>query len=190
MNALLLGVLVAAEGEPHRDDSGQVVTHHWLLPEQAELIYGTISSLLIFGLLWKFAGPPIKKAFIARTARIEAEIAAADAAVAAANADAAKIRDAKGDIDAERGRLFAEADAQAEALLRDGRERLESEVAELEARSAAELASSTTRVSDEMRAEIARIVQHATDRVVADSLDQATGDDLVEAFIQRVGASS
>ena len=40
-----------------------------------------------------------------------------------------------------------------------------------------------------MRAEIARIVQQATDRVVADSLDASADDALIEAFIQRVGAS-
>ena len=190
MNALVLAAFVAAEGEPHRDDEGQVVTHHWLLPEAAELIYGTIASLLIFGLLWKFAGPPIKKAFIGRTERIRAELAAADEAVDAANADAAKIRDAKGDIDAERARLFADADAQAEALLRDGRARLENEVADLEARAEADLASSTSRVGDEMRAEIARIVQEATERAVTASVDTSTDEALVENFIQRVGASS
>jgi len=36
-----------------------------------------------------------------------------------------------GDVDGERTRLFAEADAQAEALLQDGRQRLVEEVAEL-----------------------------------------------------------
>jgi len=190
MNALIVAAWIAAEGEPARDDNGQIVTHHWLLPEQAELIYGTIASLLIFGLLYKFAGPAIKKGLSDRTARIQGELDSAANAVQAADADATRIRDAKGDIDAERARLFAEADAQAEALLRDGRVRLDREVAELEARAEAELAAGTTRVGDEMRAEISRIVQHATDRVVADSIDKATDDALIEAFIQRVGASS
>lgn len=189
MNALILSTLIAAEGEPHRDDNGQIVTHHWLWPEQAELIYGSIASILIFALLYKYAGPPIKKAFNGRTERIQGELDGAAEAVAAANADATRIRDAKGDIDAERARMFAEADAQAEALLSDGRERLDREIADLEARSEAELASNTGRVGDEMRAEIARIVQQATDRVVADSLDASADDALIEAFIQRVGAS-
>lgn len=120
MNTWILAAWVAAEGEPYRDDNGQIVTHHWLWPEKAELIYGSIASLLIFGLLYKFAGPAIKKAFTGRTERIQGELDAAEAEAAAADAEAATIRAAKGDIDAERARLFAEADEQAEALLRDG----------------------------------------------------------------------
>lgn len=189
MNVLTM-IFVAAEGEPHRDDNGQIVTHHWLLPEAAELIYGTIASVVIFGLLWKFAGPAIKKGFTGRTARIQAELDAAAAAKAEAEAEAEQIRQAKGDIDAERQRLFAEADASAEARLADGRVRLENEVAELEARAAAEIAAASERSGDELRAEIARAATAATERVIAGGLDASTQQDLIEGFIQRVGASS
>jgi F-type H+-transporting ATPase subunit b len=188
MNVILALVLAAEEG-PHRDDNGQVITHSWLWPEQAELIFGTLASLIIFGLLYKFAGPVVKKSLKDRTGRVQAEIDAAQQALEAATADAKQIRDAKGDIDAERRRLFAEADAQAEALLADGRARLDAEVAELESRAAAELTAGGARAGDELRAEIGHVVQAATDQVVAASLDDASQQDLIEAFIQRVGAS-
>lgn len=189
MNAVL-AILVAAEGEPHRDDNGQVVTHHWLFPEQAELIYGTLASLIIFALLWKFAGPTVVKAFNGRTERVQTELDSAQRALDEATSDAERIRNAKGDIDAERGRLFSEADAQAEALLSDGRARLDAEAAELESRAAAELVASAARVGDELRLEIGRIVQASTDQVVTASLDAAADQALIEAFIQKVGASS
>ena len=73
-----------------------------------------------------------------------------------AEAEAAQIRQAKGDIDAERARLLAEAEAQAAAVLADGRARLDDEVAELEAEPVADIAAAGSRVSDELRAEIAR----------------------------------
>jgi hypothetical protein len=44
----LMAIFIAAEEGPHRDDQGQVITHHWLLPERSELLYGTISSVIIF----------------------------------------------------------------------------------------------------------------------------------------------
>ena len=190
MRNALLNILIAAADEPHRDDNGQVVTHHWLWPELSELIYGTAASLIIFYLLWKFAGPPAKKAFRGRTERIQEEIESAAQELEDANADAERIRTAKGDIDAERGRLFAEADAQAEALLSDGRARLENEVADLEARAATELEAGSGRASDELRAEIGRLAEASTDSVVAESLDTATDQDLIEGFIARVGATS
>ena len=45
-------------------------THHWLLPETAEIIYGGIASVLVIGALVKFAGPQFTKFLNARTERI------------------------------------------------------------------------------------------------------------------------
>ena len=163
---------------------------HWLWPEQAELIYGTISSLLIFGLLWKFAGPAVKKAMSDRTERIQDELDTSASAKAEAESEAADIRKAAGDIDGERQRLFAEADVQAQALLVEGRAHLEREVAELEARAEADIVSAGGRVNDELRAEIARLSNAATERLLAGgAIDDATQQDLIEGFISKVGAS-
>jgi F0F1-type ATP synthase membrane subunit b/b' len=118
------------------DADGNVTTHHWLLPETAEIIYGGLASLIIFGALWKFGGPMIKKSFAARTEKIQKELDAAAADKAAAATEAAGIRTAKGDIAAERQRLLAEAESQAAAVLEDGRARLAVEVAEVEAKAA------------------------------------------------------
>jgi F-type H+-transporting ATPase subunit b len=166
-------------------------THHWLLPETPEIIYGGLASLLIFGLLYKFAGPMVKKAMAARTLRIQGQLDDAANDRTSADAEAAQIRTAAGDIEAERSRLLADADTAAEQLLTDGRARLQQELIELEARADAELASIASRTSDEMRAEIARLANVATDRVLSDGLvDDALQQQLIESFIQKVGASS
>jgi F-type H+-transporting ATPase subunit b len=183
-------ILIAAAEEPHRDDNGQIVTHHWLLPEQSEIIYGTLASLIIFALLYKFAGPPIRKGLVARTERIQAEIDASTTALADADAEAAEIRQAKGNIEEERERMLAAADAEAEALLTDGRARLEVEIAELEARAAADLEAAAGRSGDELRSEMIRVAGASMEAVVADTLDDATQQELIESFIQRVGAST
>ena len=149
-----------------------------------------MASIIIFGALYKFAGPTIKKSFKDRTARIQKDLDDSASAAGAAETEAERIRSAKGDIDAERSRLYAEADAQAEALLADGRARLEAEMAELEARAEIELASAADRSGDELRAEIARYSSNAIDSVVDGTLDDAAQQELIEGFIARVGASS
>ena len=103
-------------------------------------------------------------------------------------AEAERIRQAQGDIDAERARLYAEADAQAEALLADGRTRLAAEVTELEARARADIAATAGRSSDELRVEIAKSAGTAVDAIVRDTLDDAAQQELIEEFIARVGA--
>ena len=145
---------------------------------------------MIFGLLWKFAGPAIKKAMSDRTERIQNELDASATAKTEAEAEAADIRQAAGDIDGERQRLFAEADAQAAALLVDGRESLEHEVAGLHTRADADIASAGGRANDELRAEISRLSNAATERLLATgAIDAATQQDLIEGFISKVGAS-
>jgi F-type H+-transporting ATPase subunit b len=166
-------------------------THHWLLPETKEIIWGGLASIIIFAALYKFAGPAVAKAMAARTAKIQGELDASAAAKADAQTEAGNIRQAAGDIGAERARLLADADTQAEALLTEGRARLEQEVADLDARADADIASAGSRVNDELRAEISRLANEATDRVLADgAIDAGTQQDLIEAFIQKVGASA
>ena len=170
------------------EDVTQTPSKFW--PEGYEMLFGIPASVIVFFLLWKFAGPAVKKGMTARTAKIQAELDAGEADRVAAEAEAAKIRQAKGDIGAERTRLLAEADTQAAALLEDGRARLAQEVTELEARAEADLAAAAARSGDELRAEIAKLSSAAVDHVVTGSLDEATQQALVESFIATVGAGA
>jgi F-type H+-transporting ATPase subunit b len=178
----LLSALVAVE------DPSQ--THSWIWPEGYELYFGGAAAITIFGLLFWKVGPLAKKALNDRTARIQAQLDEAAEAKASAEREAADIRQAKGDIGAERQRLLAEADEQAEALLTEGRARLDREVADLEAKAAADISAGAARDVDELRAEIARTASAVSDRVVVETLDDETHQRLIEDFIQRVGASA
>lgn len=172
------------------DSDGNVITHSPLLPETAEIIWGGLASLIIFYALYRFGWPAMKKFFNGRTAKIQKELDDAAADKAAAANEAGNIRQAKGDIEAERARIMSEATAQAEIVLADGRARLVTEVADLEARSAADIVAARGRVGDELRAEISRLSSAAVDHVVSGTLDDATQQELIEQFISRVGAQS
>lgn len=191
MNVLgIYAITRLASEEIVTDSEGNVVTHSSFLPETAEIIWGGLASLIIFYALYKFGWPAMKKFFNGRTAKIQKELDdAADDKTAAAT-EASDIRQAKGDIEAERSRIMAEAKAQADAALADGRARLVIEVAELEARSAADIEAARGRVGDELRAEISRLSSAAVDHVVSGTLDEATQQELIESFISRVGAQS
>ena len=183
-----IAVLPAAEDIPF-DDKGYT-TINPILPPTGELILGTLSFLIIFALFLKFGWPLIKEFYNNRTARIQQEIDESSAAKAAAETEAANIRAAKGDIDAERSRLYAEADAEAEALLRDGRARLENELVDLERRADMEIETAANRTGDELSVEIASLSSRAIDGVVRRTLDDSVQQELIENFIARVGAST
>ena len=150
---------------------------------------GGIASVAIFAVLIKFAGPMVKKSMSDRTDAIQKQIDASSNDLASAQADAANIRTALGDIAAEKSRLLSDANAQAAALLSDGRARLTAEVADLEAKADADIAAAAARGGDELRAEIARVSAVALDKVLPSVLDDATQQSLVENFITKVGAS-
>lgn len=187
MNRLhLIASLVQVEFDV--DDQG-VTSANPLLPPLKEIWIGGAASLIVFAALWKLAMPAIRKAMSDRTARIQGELDDAATATTEAEQSASEIRTALGDIDGERQRLFAEAEQQAAAILADGRARLDAEIAELHARSEADVASAATRGGDELRAEIGRHAAVSIDTVVADTLDDAAQQELIESFIQRVGAT-
>jgi F-type H+-transporting ATPase subunit b len=186
---LAAGRLFPGAEEIPFDDKGYT-TIDPIFPPLKELVPGTLASIIVFSLLaWK-AGPIIRKSFRDRTAGVQKQLDDAAAAKTAAEAEAVRIREAQGDIDAERCRLYAEADAQAEALLADGRARLAAEIAELEARAEADIASAAGRGNDELRTEIAKHSSVAVDTIVRDTLDDAAQQELIEGFIARVGAST
>lgn len=172
------------------DDDGFVTSADPILPPIKEIFIGGAASLIVFVALWKFAGPAIAKSLRDRTERIQGELDGAAEAQVDADRQAAEIRTALGDIDGERQRLFAEADAQAEAILVDGRARLDQEIAELHTRADADIAGASSRSGDELRSEIGRHASATIERVVADSLDATAQQELIESFIQRVGASN
>jgi F-type H+-transporting ATPase subunit b len=187
LNALAASV-VEAELVPN-DGVGSTSLSPFFAPIE-EVIIGGLASLIVFVLLYKFAWPVISQGMRDRTARIQADLDSSAAARTQAESDAVEIRTSLGDVDGERTRLFAEADTQATALLKDGRARLDDEVAELEVKAEADIAAAAGRGADDLRADIARYSSQAIESSVTTSLDDATQQELIEGFIARVGATS
>ena len=185
----IAGALLGAEKPVPNDGIGSTSLDPIWAPLK-EVVIGGLAFLVVFALLWKFAWPQIAAAMKARTDRIQKDLDESAAAKAAAEAEATQIRTALGDVDAERERLFAEAEAQAATLLEEGRARLAAEIAELEARADADIATTAERGSDDLRAEIARMSSQAIEQSVRSTLDDSAQQDLLEGFIARVGASA
>ena len=185
---LVAADLLAAESVPNDGVGSTSLDPIWA--PLKEVIIGGLATLIVFGLLYKYAWPAIAKGMKDRTTRIQNELDESAAARTQAEADAAEIRTSLGDVDGERSRLFAEADAQAAALLEDGRLRLTKEIEELEAKAEADIAAVAGRGADDLRADIARFSSQAIEQSVNASLDDATQQELIEGFIARVGAGN
>lgn len=187
LNIIAAGLL-EAESVPN-DGVGSTSLHPIFAPLK-EVVIGGLATLIVFAMLWKFAWPAISKGMQDRTAGIQKDLDESAAARKQAEGDAAEIRTSLGDIDGERARLFADAEAQAAALLEDGRTRVSQDVAEMESKAEADIAAVAGRGADDLRADIARFSSQAIESSVTSSLDDATQQELIEGFIARVGAGS
>jgi len=160
-----------------------------ILPATDELVWGSISFLLLVFLMRKFAYPAIKKGMEARTERIRGDLAAAESAKAEAagvlDGYKAQLADAK----SEAGRIIEEARQAADALKTDAEARLQTELAESRARAAADIESAKAQATADLQGELASLAVGAASAVVNKNLDPAAQTQLIEDYINQVGSA-
>ena len=161
-----------------------------ILPAKNELIWGTISFLVLLTLLYKFAWPGIKNGMAARTERIEGDLSAADQAKADAEHILEEYRSQLADARNESARIIEEARQQADSLRKDQEQRLQTELAQMRERAAADVESAKQQAIADLRSEVATLAIGAAEVVVQRSLDRTTQEQLVENYINQVTSRS
>jgi len=160
-----------------------------ILPATDELLWGSISFVVLLGLMWKFAYPAIKKGMEARTERIRGDLDAAEnaktEAVGVLDGYKAQLADAK----SEAARIIEEARQSADALKKDQEARLQTELAETRARATADIDAAKAQATADLRGELAALAVGAASAVVNKNLDPATQTQLVEDYINQVGSA-
>lgn len=172
-----LASLLAAEGP----------NEAWLPGDINEFWWGLASFSIIVGIfLWKGLAP-VKAVMQARTARIEDELAAAEAAKAEAEAELAALSGQLGDADAETAEIIADARRQAERLEADLVAKAEADIAEAKERSRIEIAAQRDQALADLRAAVAEQAKAAADAVVRSNLDDAaTQSALIDDYISQL----
>jgi F-type H+-transporting ATPase subunit b len=161
-----------------------------ILPATDELVWGSLSFLVLLFLMWKFAFPAIKGGMNARTERIRNDLDAAESAKTEAagvlDGYKAQLADAK----AESARIIEEARQAADALKKDQEARLQTELAETRARAAADIEAAKAQATADLRGELATLAVGAASAVVNKNLDPAAQTQLIEDYINQVGTTS
>jgi F-type H+-transporting ATPase subunit b len=159
-----------------------------ILPAKNELIWGTISFTVLFVLLWKFAWPGLKKGMDSRTERIRDDLAAADAAKLEAEHVLEDYRAQLSDARNESARIIEEARQQADALRRDQEQRLQTELAAMRERAAADVEAAKAQAVADLRREVSTLAIGAAEVVVQRNLDRPTQEQLIENYITQVAS--
>lgn len=160
-----------------------------LLPEINEIVWGAIGFLVVLLFMLKFGFPAAKKYMTERTAKIQADLDAAEQAKADAEAVKADYESKVSDAKAEAGRIIEEARQDADRLRADQQARLNEELAAARAQAQADIDAAKAQAMSELRGEVATIAIGAAESVVGANLDRDAQTRLVEDYINRVSTN-
>lgn len=176
-------VILASEGGEAAAENGFLLAH-----DVKEVAVSAAASIILFALLWWKGGPALKQMWNGRIERISSEISDAEAARAEAGHALADVQNRVQNLDQERTRLLAEARQTAEAVRQQLEERGAQEAADLRARAAADAESTKAQAAADLQAEVASLAVGAAEAVVRNNLDEATQRELIDRYIEQVGA--
>jgi F-type H+-transporting ATPase subunit b len=159
-----------------------------ILPATNEIVWGSLSFLLLLAALWKFGVPAAKSMMDARTERIRTSIDDAERAKADAEGVLVQYQAQLADARAESARIIEEARVQAEQVRRDLIAKAEADATELRQRTADQASAERDRVMGELRSQVSELAIELAEKVVESSLDREANMRLIENYISSVGS--
>jgi F-type H+-transporting ATPase subunit b len=161
-----------------------------ILPATNEIVWGGMAFVLLLIALWKFALPPLKKGMSDRTERIRTDLERADGAKAEAEGVLAEYRAQLADAKTEATRIIEEARQTGDAVRADMQKRAEADILDMRQRAQADIEAAKIQAIADLRQEVGSLAIGAAELVVKKSLDRETQQQLVEDYINQVGARS
>jgi F-type H+-transporting ATPase subunit b len=161
-----------------------------LLPAWNEVIWGSLSFVVLLIGMWKWGLPAVRNMMHTREERIRLDLERAESAKAESEQTLHDYQAQLADARNESGRIIDEARVSADQVARDIRARAETEAREIVERADADIALQRERALAELRTEVASLSVELAGRIVEKNLDPATQMQLVDSFIDQVGRSN
>jgi F-type H+-transporting ATPase subunit b len=147
--------------------------------------------LIVFGVIWRYVVPPVKKAMTERQEMVRRQIEEAREAREKLDAADAKYREVLSEARTEAAKIRDEARAEAGKIKAELREQAEREVALVRQRGEEQLATQREQVVRELRGEIGQLAVELAGRIVGESMaDDARQRGTVDRFIDELDAMS
>jgi F-type H+-transporting ATPase subunit b len=158
-----------------------------ILPEWNEIIWGGLAFLILLGVMWKFALPPVRNMMKQREDRIRSDLERAEQAKAEGESELAEYRRQLADARNEAGRIIEEARQAADQVRQDLINRAEADAAEIRQRAQQDVQLGTERAMVDLQQRVAELSVELAEKVVERNLDRDTQIALIESYINQVG---
>jgi F-type H+-transporting ATPase subunit b len=160
-----------------------------LKPDNSELVWGSISFLILLGLFFWKGYPAVVKSMKTREDRIRGDLEGAEGAKAEAEHVLTEYRAQLADARADAGRIIDEARQAADQVRRDLIARAETDAAELRARAQEDIRLAGERAMADLRGRVSDLAIELAEKVVERNLDRDTQHSLIENYINSVGSN-
>ena len=160
-----------------------------LKPENSELVWGSISFVILLGLFFKFGYPAVVKSMKAREDRIKGDLEGAEGAKTEAESVLSEYRAQLADARAEAGRIIDEARQAADQVRRDLIARAETDAADLRTRAQEDIRLAGERAMADLRGRVSDLAIELAEKVVERNLDRDTQMALIDNYINSVGSN-
>ena len=161
-----------------------------ILPATNELFWGSLSFVILFFVLARFAYPALKQGMENRAEKIRTSIDEADRAKSEAQRILDEYQRQLADARSESARIIEEARQAADRLRQDLKRQAETEVTELRARAKEDIQAQVQRAMADLQSRVGELAIELAEKVVERSLDRETNMQLIENYINQVGTSS
>jgi F-type H+-transporting ATPase subunit b len=162
----------------------------YIIPADINEVWWGIAGLVPILVLFFWKGlPAIKKALAKRSQGIADELANAEQTRRDAEAELASLRASLGNAEQESRRIVAEARERAGTLEADLIARYEAEAREAVQRARIEVEASKTQALADLREEVVGMTVQATEAILSETLDPSSQAQLVDRYIDQVGAA-
>ncbi len=159
-----------------------------ILPSGTEILWGSVSFLVLVVMMWKFAFPTVQKAMEARTEKIRSNLDEADKVRTEAQGILEEYQRQLADARGEANRIIEEARQTADQLRQDMVRRADEEVAELRRRSVEDLKAAQERVMGQLQLQVRDLAIDLAEKVVGANLDRTRNLALVDQLIAELDA--
>ena len=177
---MVLTALLASEEEPSI-----------LLPATADLIWGTVSFVILFFFFWKFVLPAAKKLADERAEKIEGGLARAEKAQAEAASMLKQYQEALAEARTEAAAIRNAAQADRASIVEEARSEAVAAATEVSQRAHAQIAAEQAQVVSGLQREVGALALDLAGRIVGEVLtDDARARAAVDRFIADLEAAA
>ena len=167
--------------------AAEIQSKNPILPALPEIVWGTVSFVVLFIAMAKLAFPAVRKTMEARTDKIRESLSSAEQAKTDAQSVLDEYQRQLADAKNESNRIIEEARQTAETLRRDLMARAEADAAEVRVRATADIEAAKDRAMEELRSQLTDLTIGLAEKVVKRSIDRESNARLIDDYISSIG---